>query len=80
MNNEAAHFNREQLEYTSEKSSILDLEEKTNDYSIENWQFEIRKLIFEDSGTYQCLLSLVKPIIRNITLKIIRMFIYFQNE
>lgn len=71
MNNEAAHVNREPLEYTSEKSSIHDLEEKTNDYSIENWQFEIRKLIFEDSGTYQCLLSLVKPIIRNITLKII---------
>jgi hypothetical protein len=74
MNNEATH-----AEYANEKSSNLDFEEKASDYSIENWQFEIRKLVFEDSGTYQCLLSLVKPIIRNITLKIIRMFKHFKT-
>ena len=39
---------------------------------IQNWQFEIRKLTYEDAGTYQCLLPLVKPITKNITLQVIR--------
>ena len=72
MNKEANQISTDTLEYANEKSSNPDLEDKTNDYTIENWQFEIRKLTFEDSGTYQCLLSLVKPITRNITLKILR--------
>jgi len=41
-------------------------------YQVENWQFEIRKLTYEDAGTYQCLLPLVKPVTRNITLQVIR--------
>lgn len=41
-------------------------------YLIQNWSFEIRKLTYEDSGTYQCLLPLVKPITKNITLQVIR--------
>jgi hypothetical protein len=40
----------------------------------QNWQFEIRKLTFEDAGTYQCSLSLIKPITKNITLQVIRKF------
>lgn len=47
-----------------------DLKDKS--YQIENWQFEIRKLTYEDAGTYQCLLPLVKPVTRNITLQVIR--------
>lgn len=43
-----------------------------DDYIIQNWQFEIRKLTFDDAGTYQCLLPLVKPISKNITLQVIR--------
>lgn len=45
---------------------------KDRSYQIENWQFEIRKLTYEDAGTYQCLLPLVKPVTRNITLQVIR--------
>ena len=41
-------------------------------YSIQNWQLEIRKLTYDDAGTYQCLLPLVKPITRNVTLQVIR--------
>lgn len=41
-------------------------------YLVQNWQFEIRKITFEDAGTYQCLLPLVKPIVKNITLQVIR--------
>lgn len=41
-------------------------------YLIQNWQLEIRKITFEDAGTYQCLLPLVKPIVKNITLQVIR--------
>lgn len=40
-------------------------------YLIQNWQFEIRKLTYEDAGTYTCLLPLVKPITKNITLQVI---------
>ena len=43
-----------------------------NDYLIQNWQFEIRKLTYDDAGTYQCLLPLVKPISKNIKLQVIR--------
>lgn len=42
------------------------------DYLIQNWQFEIRKVTFDDAGTYQCLLPLVKPISKNITLQVRR--------
>jgi hypothetical protein len=41
-------------------------------FLIQNWQFEIRKLTYEDAGTYTCLLPLVKPITKNITLQVIR--------
>ena len=41
-------------------------------YLIQNWQFEIRKLTYEDAGTYTCLLPLVKPITKNVTLQVIR--------
>ena len=41
-------------------------------YLIQNWQLEIRKITFEDAGTYQCLLPLVKPIVKNITLQVVR--------
>ena len=44
----------------------------SNKYSVQNWSFEIRKLTYEDSATYQCLLPLVKPITKNITLQVIR--------
>lgn len=43
-----------------------------NRYLIQNWQFEIRKLTYDDAGTYQCLLPLVKPLTKNITLQVIR--------
>lgn len=41
-------------------------------YLIQNWQLEIRKINFDDAGTYQCLLPLVKPIVKNITLQVVR--------
>jgi hypothetical protein len=44
------------------------------DYSKENWQFEIRRLDYEDSGKYQCSLSLAQPIAKNITLEVRREF------
>ncbi len=47
---------------------------------VQNWSFEIRKLTFEDSGTYQCLLPLVKPITKNITLQVIRKLIFRMVE
>ena len=47
-------------------------DEKNDKFINENWQFEIRRLNYEDSGTYQCLLSLAKPITKNITLQVIR--------
>lgn len=43
------------------------------EYAKENWQFEIRKLNYEDAGKYQCSLSLAKPIAKNITLEVRRM-------
>lgn len=43
-----------------------------NKYLIQNWQLEIRKLTYDDAGTYQCLLPLVKPLTKNITLQVIR--------
>ena len=46
-------------------------------YSVQNWQFEIRKLTYEDAGTYQCLLPLVNPIYKNITLQVMRKFFIF---
>ena len=42
------------------------------DYSMENWQFEIRRLDYEDAGKYQCSLSLAKPLAKNITLEVRR--------
>ena len=57
-------------------SFIVDLNEtnfnENTKYLIQNWQFEIRKLTYDDAGTYTCLLPLVKPITKNITLQIIR--------
>ncbi len=41
-------------------------------YLIQNWQFEIRKLTYEDAGVYQCLLPLVNPIFKNVTLQVMR--------
>ena len=61
-------------ENMSENSSILNDLDK---YLIQNWQFEIRKLTYEDAGTYTCLLPLVKPITKNITLQVIREFNFF---
>jgi hypothetical protein len=54
--------------------------EPQNDYLIQNWQFEIRKLTYDDAGTYQCLLGLVKPIAKNITLQVIRMLKSFNKQ
>jgi hypothetical protein len=62
----------ESLTQNSEKSQQAD--SIRNKYLIQNWSFEIRKLAYEDSGTYQCLLPLVKPITKNITLQVIRNF------
>lgn len=42
------------------------------EYSNEKWSFVIRKLTYEDAGTYQCFLPLVEPIFKNITLQVIR--------
>jgi hypothetical protein len=56
----------------SENDSIHGGNPKSSQYLIQNWQFEIRKLTYEDAGTYQCLLPLVKPISKNITLQVIR--------
>jgi len=44
------------------------------EYSKENWQFEIRRLDYEDAGKYQCSLSLAQPIAKNITLEVRRKF------
>ena len=52
---------------------------KKTKYLIQNWQFEIRKLTYDDSGTYTCLLPLVKPITKNVTLQVIRRILYFYN-
>lgn len=41
------------------------------DYSKENWQFEIRRLNYEDAGIYQCSLPLERPLAKNITLQVI---------
>ena len=49
-------------------------------YTIQNWQFQIRKLTYEDAGTYQCLLPLVKPLTKNITLQVIRKSLNFFNK
>ena len=46
--------------------------EESSRFLIQNWQFEIRKLTYDDAGTYTCLLPLVKPITKNITLQVIR--------
>ena len=61
------HVNSE--ESMSENSSTLN---DLGKYLIQNWQFEIRKLTYEDAGTYTCLLPLVKPITKNVTLQVIR--------
>ena len=58
----------------NENSSLNEksLHEKQEKYLIQNWQFEIRKLTYEDAGTYTCLLPLVTPITKNVTLQVIR--------
>jgi single-stranded DNA-specific DHH superfamily exonuclease len=53
-------------------SDELESSHEEEKYLIQNWQFEIRKLTYEDAGTYTCLLPLVKPITKNITLQVIR--------
>jgi hypothetical protein len=53
---------------------------KKTKYLIQNWQFEIRKLTYDDSGTYTCLLPLVKPITKNVTLQVIRRILYFFSK
>ena len=51
-----------------------------NKYLKENWQFEIRKLNYEDAGVYQCSLPLVVPLAKNITLQVIRkLFVTLAN-
>ena len=49
-------------------------------YLIQNWQFEIRKLTYEDAGVYQCLLPLVNPIFKNVTLQVMRKYFFCFNE
>lgn len=66
-NNEALSYDNEKLSETQDQAN-----DPNSEYLVENWQFEIRKLTFEDAGTYQCLLPLIKPITRNVTLKILR--------
>ena len=51
--------------------------EESSRFLIQNWQFEIRKLTYDDAGTYTCLLPLVKPITKNITLQVIRKFGFY---
>lgn len=41
------------------------------EYTMENWQFQIRRLNYEDAGVYQCSLPLAQPIAKNITLQVI---------
>lgn len=55
-----------------ESQTTSDILDSSHDYLVQNWQFEIRKLTFDDAGTYQCLLPLVKPISKNITLQVLR--------
>ena len=80
INSTLLHNDHEYLTQLSNKSNGTDtpenqdvkLEELKIKYSIQNWQFEIRKLSYDDAGTYSCLLPLVKPINKNITLQVIR--------
>ena len=67
----ASSFDNASLSTTTESTTTTTVDPR-NDYIIQNWQFEIRKLTFDDAGTYQCLLPLVKPIAKNITLQVIR--------
>lgn len=64
--------NDNQFEGNSESDSTNQMKSNENEHFIQNWQFEIRKLTYEDSGVYQCSLPLVKPITKNVTLKVIR--------
>jgi hypothetical protein len=59
------------LESTPTSTTITTVDPRS-EYLIENWQFEIRKLTYEDAGTYQCSLPLLKPISKNIKLQVIR--------
>lgn len=70
----SSSFDNASLSTTTESSTTTTVDPR-NDYIIQNWQFEIRKLTFDDAGTYQCLLPLVKPIAKNITLQVIRKWI-----
>ena len=65
-------FDEEEEILRSHRSEYSQDESKNNKFINENWQFEIRRLNYEDSGTYQCLLSLAKPITKNVTLQVIR--------
>ena len=58
------------------ENNFLDIEKPK--YLIQNWEFEIRKLTYEDTGTYVCLLPLAKPITKNVTLQVIRKFKFFE--
>ena len=77
--------NTDQLEYalnvTTHIGDAASKENQSNNtssrYLIQNWQFEIRKLTYEDAGTYSCLLPLVKPMTKNITLQVTRKHLNF---
>lgn len=62
----------DEKDYTSRVNRRVETENEDNEeYSSENWQFEIRKLNYEDAGTYQCSLPLAQPLAKNITLQVI---------
>lgn len=69
-NNNNNNFDSD-LYSNNDEDGLLDSGKSKQTYLVQNWQFEIRKLTYEDAGTYQCLLPLVNPIFKNITLQVI---------
>ncbi len=61
--------NKRESEYDED---YLKNNSRNTEYLKENWEFQIRRINYDDAGTYQCLLSLATPITRNITLQVIR--------
>lgn len=47
------------------------------EFTKEKWSFVIRKLTYEDAGTYQCFLPLIEPMFKNITLQVIRKLLIY---
>ena len=59
---------------TLSKKLLNKSEDRNFENGLMNWQLEIRKLTYGDSGTYVCSLPLEKPITKKFKLKIKRIF------